>query len=137
MATFAIQTTGEKIVETSYSNRATSENIRIHTPPLSAPFKVGLFVGGTTIHGGGGRGKAIFPLLKSGKRQKVHLSVSTHFVADCSCSQAIVIFAVSSRACLDLICICSSLFVNGLTRFRDFCNFLSFRNFCSFVEYAP
>ena len=33
-----------------------------------------------------GEEKLSFPLLKSGKRQKVHLgrSVSTHFVTDCS-----------------------------------------------------
>ena len=33
-----------KIVETLYSNRITSENKRIHTPPLSPPFKGGVFV---------------------------------------------------------------------------------------------
>ena len=33
-----------QIVETLYSNRVTSENIRIHSPPLSPPFKVGVFV---------------------------------------------------------------------------------------------
>ena len=36
-------TIADKIVET-YSNRVTSENRRIHTPPLSPPFKVGVFV---------------------------------------------------------------------------------------------
>ena len=35
---------GDKIVETLYSNRVTSENKIIHTPPLSPPFKVGVFV---------------------------------------------------------------------------------------------
>ena len=37
---------GDKIVETLYSNRVTSENIRIHAHPwtLSPPFKVGVFV---------------------------------------------------------------------------------------------
>ena len=34
----------KKIVETLYSNRLTSENKRIHTPPLSPPFKVGEFL---------------------------------------------------------------------------------------------
>ena len=34
---------GEKIVKTLFSNGVTSENKRIHTPPLSAPFKVGVF----------------------------------------------------------------------------------------------
>ena len=56
-----------QIVEALYSNRVTSENKRIHTPPLSPPFKVGGFViskgssnSGTTLHGGdGGGGEAI------------------------------------------------------------------------------
>ena len=38
-----IANVGEKIVKTLFSNRVTSENKRIHTPPLSAPFKVGVF----------------------------------------------------------------------------------------------
>ena len=37
-------TIGDKIVETLYFNRVTSENKRIRTPPLSPPFKVGVFV---------------------------------------------------------------------------------------------
>ena len=37
-------TIAEKIVETLYSNRVTPENKRIYTPPLSPPFKVGVFV---------------------------------------------------------------------------------------------
>jgi len=37
-------TIGDKIVETLYSNGVTSENKRIHTTPLSPPFKVGVFV---------------------------------------------------------------------------------------------
>ena len=37
-------TIGDKIVETLYSNRVTSENKRIHTPPPFRPFKVGVFV---------------------------------------------------------------------------------------------
>ena len=36
--------TGDKIVETLYSNGVTSENKRICTAPLSPPFKVGVFV---------------------------------------------------------------------------------------------
>ena len=44
MTTFAIQTIGDKIVETLYSNRVTSENKRIHTPPLTPPFKFAVFV---------------------------------------------------------------------------------------------
>ena len=37
-------TIGDKNVETLYSNRVTSENKRIRTPPLSPPFKVRVFV---------------------------------------------------------------------------------------------
>ena len=40
----SISTIGDKIVETFYSNRITLENKRIHTPLLSPPFKVGVFV---------------------------------------------------------------------------------------------
>ena len=39
-----VPTIGDKIVETLYLNRVTSENKRIRTPPLSPPFKVGVFV---------------------------------------------------------------------------------------------
>ena len=35
---------GDKIVETLFLNRVISENKRIHTPLLSPPFKVGVFV---------------------------------------------------------------------------------------------
>ena len=35
---------GDKIVQTLYLNRVTSENKRICTPSLSPPFKVGVFV---------------------------------------------------------------------------------------------
>ena len=41
---FANATIGDKIVETLYLNRVFSENKRIRTPPLSPPFKVGVFV---------------------------------------------------------------------------------------------
>ena len=41
---FTLHTIGDKIVETLYLNRVTSENKRIRTPPLSPPFKVGVFV---------------------------------------------------------------------------------------------
>ena len=37
-------TISDKIVETLYLTRVTSENKRIRTPPLSPPFKVGVFV---------------------------------------------------------------------------------------------
>ena len=37
-------TIGDKIVETMYSKRVTSENKTIYTPPLSPPFKAGVFV---------------------------------------------------------------------------------------------
>ena len=39
-----VATIGDKIVETLFLNRVISENKRIHTPPLSPPFKVGVFV---------------------------------------------------------------------------------------------
>ena len=39
-----LPTIGDKIVETLYLSRVTSENKRIRTPPLSPPFKVGVFV---------------------------------------------------------------------------------------------
>ena len=39
-----VATISDKIVETLYTNRVTSENITIHTLPLSPPFKVGVFV---------------------------------------------------------------------------------------------
>ena len=39
-----IATISDKIVETLYLNRVISENKRIRTPPLSPPFKVGVFV---------------------------------------------------------------------------------------------
>ena len=88
-----------QIVETLYSNRVTSENKRIHTPPLSPPFKVGRFViskgssnSGTTLHGGDGGGGGsynYFPLQGQKKCQKAPLgqSVSTHFVGDCNLIQ--------------------------------------------------
>ena len=39
-----LTTIGDKLVETLYLNRVISENKRIRTPPLSPPFKVGVFV---------------------------------------------------------------------------------------------
>ena len=39
-----VPTIGDESVETLYLNRVTSENKRIRTPPLSPPFKVGVFV---------------------------------------------------------------------------------------------
>ena len=44
MITLPWPTIGDKIVETLYLNRVTLENKRIRTPPLSPPFKVGVFV---------------------------------------------------------------------------------------------
>ena len=41
---FTIPTIGDKIVEILYLNRVISENKRIRTPPVSPPFKVGVFV---------------------------------------------------------------------------------------------
>ena len=43
-ALLLLSTIGDKIVETLYVNRVTSENKRIRIPPLSPPFKVGVFV---------------------------------------------------------------------------------------------
>ena len=40
----SVSTIGDKIVETLYLTRVTSENKRIRTSPLSFPFKVGVFV---------------------------------------------------------------------------------------------
>ena len=89
-------TIADKIVETLYSNRVTSENERIHTPALHSKlgcllFSKGSSNSGTTLYegdGGGGGEELFFPLLKSEKRQKAPLgrSVSTHFVGDCNYS---------------------------------------------------
>ena len=69
-----IQTIGNKIVDTFYSNRVTSENKRIRTPPLSPSFKFGCLLFsiassniGTTLHGEDGGGKAIFPTFEVSK----------------------------------------------------------------------
>ena len=66
--TDATTTICDKIVETLFLNRVISENKRICTPPLSPPFKVGVFVvfyrqleqGHNIARRGWGR-KAIFP----------------------------------------------------------------------------
>ena len=68
MTTFEIYTIGDKIVKTLFLNRVISENKRIRNPPLSPPFKVGVFVvffrqleqGHNIAQRGWGR-KAIFP----------------------------------------------------------------------------
>jgi len=73
---------GHKIDETLYSNRVTSENKRICTPPLSPPFKVGVFVvfdrQPQQRHNIAWRGwgRLYFPLLKSTKHQKAPLGQS-------------------------------------------------------------
>ena len=36
-------TIGDNVVEIWYSNWVTSKNKTVHTPPLVAPFKVGVF----------------------------------------------------------------------------------------------
>ena len=85
----------DKIVETLYSNRATTENKRIHTPPPPLHSKLGCLLfsigssnSGTTLHGGDGGGKALFPLLEVSKASESPLgrSVSTtcNFVTNCS-----------------------------------------------------
>ena len=72
-----IATIGHKIVETLYSNRVTSENKRIHIPPMSLHsklecllFSMGRLNSGTTLHRGDGEEKLYFPILKSVKRKK-------------------------------------------------------------------
>ena len=72
-----IPTIGDKIVETFFLNRVISENKRIRTPPLSPPFKVGVFVvfyrqleqGHNIAQSGWGR-KAIFPPFEVNKTLK-------------------------------------------------------------------
>ena len=73
-----VATIGEKIVETLFLNRVISENKRIRTPPLSPPFKVGVFVvfyrqleqGHNTLHRGDGGGKLYFLLFEVNKTLK-------------------------------------------------------------------
>ena len=69
-----VPTISHKIVETLYSYRVTSENKRIHIPPLSPLFKAGCLLFplgssniGTTLHGEDGGGKAIFPTFEVSK----------------------------------------------------------------------
>ena len=62
-------TIGDKIVDTLYTNRVTSENKRIRAPPLPPPhskfgcslFSIGTSNISTTLHWGDGGGKARFP----------------------------------------------------------------------------
>ena len=64
-------TIGDKIVDTLYTNRVTSENKRIRAPPLPPPpphsklgcslFSIGSSNISTTLHWGDGGGKARFP----------------------------------------------------------------------------
>ena len=71
----------------------TWENKTTHTPPLFPSFKVGCFLfstgswnSGTTLHGGGREGKALFSFFYAGKTSEtgpLGQSVSTNFVADC------------------------------------------------------
>ena len=81
-------TIGDKLVETLYSNRVTSENKINYTPPLHSKlecllFSTGSSNSGTTLQGGDGEGKALLYPFKVGKRQKAPFgrSVSTNFVA--------------------------------------------------------
>ena len=69
-----VPTIRDKIVETLYSNRVTSENKRIRTPPLSPSFKFGCLLFsiassniGSTLHGEDGGGKATFPTFEVSK----------------------------------------------------------------------
>ena len=77
-------TIGDKIVETLYSSRVTSENKRIITPLPPRPlhlklgcllFYIGSPKSGTTLHGGDGGEKVYFSLFKSVRRQKVALAL--------------------------------------------------------------
>ena len=79
-------TIGDKIVETLYSSRVTSENKRIITPLPPPPpplhlklgcllFYIGSPKSGTTLHGGDGGEKVYFSLFKSVRRQKVALAL--------------------------------------------------------------
>jgi len=69
-----VPTVSDKIVETLYSYRVSSENEIIRTLPLSPLFKVGCLLFplgssniGTTLHGEDGGGKAIFPTFEVSK----------------------------------------------------------------------
>ena len=68
-------TIGDKLVETLYLNRVTSENKRNYTPPLHSKlgrllFSTGSSNSGTTLHGGDGEGKALLYPFKVGKTSK-------------------------------------------------------------------
>ena len=104
---------GNKIVETLYSNRVTSENIRIHAHPSHVPsiqswgvccfLRVAWTMAQHCMEGMG-EDKLYFPLLKSGKRQKALLGwrVSTDFVAYCGCDKSSV--AQASGAAYQATC---------------------------------
>jgi len=89
-------TIGDKIVETLYSNRVTSENKRINTPPPPLHSKLGCLLfsisssnSGTTLHGGDGGEEALFFPFEVGKTSEgrfsaLEQSVPTNFVADCT-----------------------------------------------------
>ena len=92
----------DKFVETLYSNMATTENRRIHTPlpPLHSKlgcllFSISSSKSGTTLHGGDGGGKALFPLLEVSKasespfRAKCLMQLILSQIAACkSCSES-------------------------------------------------
>ena len=82
---FHTKAIGDKIVETLYSNRVTSENKRIHTLPQLPPFKVRvvccfLYVAQTAAwcNIGWGRKSYISPLLRSVKGKKAQFQVKCH-----------------------------------------------------------
>ena len=69
-----IQTIRDKIVETLYSNRVTTEFKRIHTSPPHLHSKLGCLLfsigssnSSTRLHGGDGGGKALFSPLEGSK----------------------------------------------------------------------
>ena len=74
-------TMGDKIVEILYSNRVTSENKRINTPPPPLHSKLGCLLfsigssnSGTTLHGGDGGEKGLFSPFEVGKTSEGRFS---------------------------------------------------------------
>ena len=82
---------GEKIVQTLYSNRVTSENKRDHTPPPPIHLKLGCLLfsigssnSGTTLRWwGDGGGKALFSPFEVGNMALGRSVSAIFFVADC------------------------------------------------------
>ena len=81
-------TIGDKIGHLQRTNESTSLPPSLPLPSIQSCgaccFYIASSNSGTTLHGGDEGGKALFPLLKSIKRQKAPLgqSISTNFVTD-------------------------------------------------------